>query len=77
MSSCRATNANALDAWMRRRGVTNVELGEACDVSESIVRDWRLGQRPLQLRRLLRLPARFRRSLLEVFADLEPPSVAA
>lgn len=58
--------ANALDQWMLRRGVSNVELAELWCVSESIVRDLRTRVRPLRVAHVLMLPVHARRALLAI-----------
>jgi hypothetical protein len=57
--------AKALDSWMRARGVSNTELADAMDFSEVIIRDWRTGERPINMRRLMLLPPRWRTSLFD------------
>lgn len=64
--------ANVLDAWMKRRGVSNTELAEAWLVNESIVRDLRSRHRVLTIGHLLLVPrGPARRSLFAILEDAE------
>lgn len=48
--------AEALDAYLRSRRVSNVEAAEAMRLTEHAVRDMRAGLRPIQLHKLALLP---------------------
>jgi hypothetical protein len=62
--------ANALDVWMRRRGVSNDELAERWGISESIVRDLRTRQKPLHMAHVLALPLSACNGLLDVLREV-------
>lgn len=57
--------ARVLDAWMTKRGISNGDIAECLDVSESIVRDLRRRERPLHVGDLLTLPPRYALALLD------------
>lgn len=69
--------ANVLDAWMRRRGVSNCEIAETWGVSERVVRDLRSREKPLHVAHVLALPAQARRALLALLEDAEIPESSA
>jgi hypothetical protein len=63
--------------WMRKRGVSTVELAELCEESASCLHDRLTGEKPMPVEIVAMLPERMRRHVFELLSDVVVDVAAA